>query len=179
MVDLIPAKWLHLTMQGIGFTDEISGPEIDHVLTSLRKRLLGSEPPTVTFHWPTIEHEAVYLLAQPAEPLRRLRLAAYDAIAAALSDRVFQESRSAVSQYHPHVSAAYINTDGPTKPIIDAIESLDPAAIQPVTVTFAQASLLVFHRDHKMYEWTQAKPILIGGASRRALDTGRGGPLGL
>ena len=31
-VDLIPAQWLHLTMQGIGFTDEISSQEIERIL---------------------------------------------------------------------------------------------------------------------------------------------------
>ena len=34
-IDLIPPQWLHLTMQGIGFTDEISAAELvalDHAL---------------------------------------------------------------------------------------------------------------------------------------------------
>jgi 2'-5' RNA ligase len=164
-VDLIPAQWLHLTMQGIGFTDEISSQEIERVLQSLRERLLTVEPPTVTFHWPTVNHEAVYLLAQPPEPLKRLRLAAYDAIAAELDPGKFQEQRSAVDRYHPHVSVVYINADGPTEPIVDAIGDLDPATLQPATVTFTQASLLVFHRDHQMYEWTRAEPIPIGVGS--------------
>jgi hypothetical protein len=48
-VDLIPPKWLHLTMQGIGFTDEISPEEIERVLLTLREQLCSIEPPTVTF----------------------------------------------------------------------------------------------------------------------------------
>jgi 2'-5' RNA ligase len=161
-VDLIPARWLHLTMQGIGFTDEISRQEVERVALSLRERLRTAVPPTVTFHWPTVAHEAVYLLAQPSEPLKRLRLAAYDAIAAELDPGKFRESRSAVDQYYPHVSVAYINTDGPTKPIVDAISDLDPATLQPATITFTQAPLLVFNRDNQMYEWTLAESIPIG-----------------
>jgi 2'-5' RNA ligase len=160
--DLVPTRWLHLTMQGIGFTDEINSQEIEQVLLSLRERLRAVEPPTVTFQWPTVSHEAVYLLAQPPEPLQRLRLTAYDAIAAELDPGKFHEPRSAVDQYHPHVSVAYINADGPTKPIVDAIGDLDPTTLQPALVTFTQASLLVFHRDHRMYEWTRAEPIPIG-----------------
>jgi hypothetical protein len=140
----------------------ISSEEIKRVLLSLRERLRTAEQPTVTFHWPTVNHEAVYLLAQPAEPLQRLRLAAYDAIAAELDPGKFQESRSAVDRHYPHVSVAYVNTDGPTKRIVDAIGGLKSAALQPATITFTQASLLVFHRDHRMYEWTRAEPIPIG-----------------
>ena len=42
-----------------------------------------------------------------------------------------------------------------------AVSKTDP---QPVTATFDTASLLVFHRDHRMYEWTQATPLPIGPA---------------
>ena len=86
----------------------------------------------------------------------------YDAIAAELDPGRFQEQRSAVDRYHPHVTVAYINADGPTKPIVDAMNDLDPAALQPAAVTFTQVPLLVFDRDNKMYEWTRAEPIPIG-----------------
>jgi len=56
-------------MQGIGFTDEIGPREIERVLLSLRERLRMAEAATVTFQWPTVGHDAVYLLAQPPEPL--------------------------------------------------------------------------------------------------------------
>jgi len=59
----------------------------------------------------------------------------------------------------PELRAAYVNSDGPAQPIADALSNTNP---QPVTVTFGTASVLVSHRDHRMYEWTQATPIPIG-----------------
>jgi hypothetical protein len=57
------------------------------------------------------------------------------------------------------VSDAYVNNDGPGQPIADAVTKTDP---QPLIATFDTASVLVFHRDHRMYEWTHARPLRIG-----------------
>lgn len=164
-LDLIPPKWLHLTMQGIGFTDEISDRAISHILQGLREKLRKAGPPIATFQWPTIRAEAVYLLAQPPQPLQELRLAAYEAIASAFdSPECFHEPRPTLTEYQPHVSVAYINTDGTTRPITEALGTIDPAILEPVTATFRSASLLTFHRDHRMYEWTRSQSIPIGAA---------------
>ncbi len=114
-----------------------------------------------TFHRPTIHPEAVLLKANPPEPLYQLRLAMYEAIASVLGPDKFSEPRPEPGRFKPHVSAAYVNSDGPAKPIANAIMNINP---EPVTVTFKQASLLVFHRDHRMYEWTEATPLPIGMA---------------
>ena len=92
-LDLIPAQWLHITMQGIGFADEISAADLAAVTERLGKQLRAVEPPVATFHRPTIRSEAVLLKAEPPEPLYQLRLAMYDAIAAVLGPAKFSEPR--------------------------------------------------------------------------------------
>lgn len=37
-LDLIPGRWLHLTMQGIGFTDEVPEADIALIAEGARKR---------------------------------------------------------------------------------------------------------------------------------------------
>jgi hypothetical protein len=39
-LDVIPTPWLHLTMQGIAFTDEISEQEVADIAEAARKRLV-------------------------------------------------------------------------------------------------------------------------------------------
>jgi hypothetical protein len=158
-LDLIPPRWLHLTMQRIGFADEISPGELAAVTGRIADRLRGVPVPVVTFHRPTVRSEAVYLEALPAEPTYQLRLAAYQAVAAAIGTRQVQEAPPRREQYTPHVSAAYVNRDGPAQPIIDALRDTQQPA---VTVTFRVAWILTLHRDHQMYEWTSATPIPIG-----------------
>jgi hypothetical protein len=68
------------------------------------------------------------------------------------------------------VSIAYVNSDGPAQPIISAISN---ASVEPVTATFRVASVLTFHRDHHMYEWTSAVPVSIGPADHGGQATER------
>lgn len=158
-LDLIPPQWLHITTQGIGFADEISRADLAAVTAAVKERLSDLELPLATFHQATIRPEAVLLRAEPPQPLYQLRMAIYDAIAAVLSPDKFSEPRPEPSQFTPHVSAAYVNSDGPVEPIARAIADLNP---HPVTATFRAISLLEFHRDRRMYEWTKATPLPIG-----------------
>jgi 2'-5' RNA ligase len=164
-LDLIPLQWLHITMQGVGFADEIGPEDLAAVTATVQERLRDVQPPETTFDRATIRPEAVILKAEPPEPLYHLRIAVYDAIASVLGPDKFSEPRPGPSQFTPHVSAAYVNSDGPAEPIAEAIADLHP---QRVTVTFPTISLLEFHRDRRMYEWTRATPLAIGPANRGA-----------
>jgi hypothetical protein len=98
-LDLIPPRWLHVTMQGIGFTDEISTAELAAVSESIGERLHGVEPPVTSLHRPTIHLEAVVLEADRSEPLYQLRPAMYDAIATELGPATFGEPRPERGQF--------------------------------------------------------------------------------
>ena len=145
-LDLIPPQWLHITMQGIGFVDEIGEADLAAVTKRIGETLRYSKPPAATFHRPAIRPEAVTFKANTPEPLYQLRLAMHGAIASVLGPAKFHEPMPAPEQFAPHVSAAYVNSDGSAKPIANAIGSID---FQAVTATFDTASLLVFHRDRR------------------------------
>jgi 2'-5' RNA ligase len=151
ILDLVPAEWLHVTMQGIVFTDQIDAIELARVTDSLRGRLAERPRPTVTFHGYKIVKEAVYLEATSTGSLDELQLAVYDAVAAVLPPRVFTRRRPQRG-FKPHVSFGYVNSDAPADPIAAALQDVEP---EPVTVSFAAASLLELSRDHRMWEWTE------------------------
>ena len=64
-------------------------------------------------------------------------------------------------EFVPHVTIAYVNADGQAQPIVEALQAVTTTT---VTATFRKASLLEFHRDHRMYEWASGTPIEIGPA---------------
>jgi hypothetical protein len=166
-LDLIPGRWLHLTMQGIGFTDEITEGEIVAVTTALRDRFRTVTPPVVTFYRPAVWPDAITLPATPASGLRQLRQDAYDVIQAVLGHDRMHEPAETIVQYRPHVSVAYINAPGPAQPIVGA---LGDARSEPVTTALDSASVLTFHRDNRMYEWTTATRLPIGQDSQGGED---------
>lgn len=119
-------------------------------------------PPTVSFRNLTVHPEAIYLKAHPAEALYPLRARMHWAVASVLGPHSSAENMPSPSQFVPHASIAYVNADGETQPIAEALQTAIPT---PVTATFRKASLLEFHRDHRMYEWTSTTPIAIGPAA--------------
>src|SRR5262249_6709010 len=135
----IPANWLHLTLQGIGFVDEISTVELGQVADAIQRRLKDVPVPAVVFHRPVVRPEAIYLPAEPATPIRAVRSAVRSSIAEILGEGRLQETQDQVQAYRPHVSVAYVNTAQPAEP---AVEALSPVRTAPVTVVLRHVSLL-------------------------------------
>jgi 2'-5' RNA ligase len=158
-LDLIAPRWLHITMQGIGFADDISPADLAAVTGRIGERLRVMGPPAVTFCRPTIRPAAVFLKAEPAGPLYEMRLAVHQAIASAVGPGQFDEPAPAPGRFVPHVSIAYASDDGLAPPVAEAVSGTEAEA---VTATFRTASLLVFRRDRHEYGWTSATPLPIG-----------------
>ena len=89
----------------------------------------------------------------------RVRAGAYEVIQAVLGQERMHESPKTIAQYRPHVSVAYVNAPGPAQPIISALQGARP---RPVTTALGSASVLTFHRDNRMYEWTATTRLPIG-----------------
>lgn len=158
-LDLIPARWLHLTMQGIGFVDGLDSADVDEIAQAIRRNLANLTPPVVTFGCPVVRPEAVYLPAEPDRPIAALRAAVREAIAEALGEDRAEVAPDHLQGYRPHVSIAYSNTEQAAEPIVEALSGVQA---EPVVVTLGQVELLEFHRDRRMYEWTSAQPLRIG-----------------
>jgi 2'-5' RNA ligase len=161
-LDLIPRQWLHLTMQGIGFTDEVSGSEISVITAGISGRLASITQPVVTFARPIVQRDAIFMPAAPADALDDVRRNTHEAIKEVLGPERSPDMNlaQALQGYKPHVSIAYVNKDGSASPYIQALRR---TLHDPVELTIRTVSILTFHRDNRMYEWTDEAPITIGG----------------
>ena len=155
-LDLIPPEWMHITVQGVGHTRDVSVAERDAIVRSAAARLAGIAAPTLAFHRPVLHREAVVIPPTDPEPLRAIRTAIRAGIGDILgSDRVPETADG----FRPHVSAAYVNTDEVPLAVRAA---LDAVTVAPTRVTIRQASLIEMHRDHRMYEWKSLTTIPLG-----------------
>ncbi|SIN30397.1 2'-5' RNA ligase family protein [Micromonospora cremea] len=158
-LDLIPSTWLHLTMQGIGFLDDLDDEQVARLSHGIRERLAELPAPVVTFHRPVVRKEAVYLPADPPAPIAAVRDAVRDVLAHVLGEDNAELAPGRVQSFRPHVSVAYSNAAQPAEPIAAALEQVEA---EPVVVHLDHVGLLEFHRDHRMYEWTRSEPVRIG-----------------
>jgi 2'-5' RNA ligase len=152
-LDPIPDQWLHLTMQGVGDVRQVSEKEVTAIVEAVSSRLGRVSPFALHFDAPVITPEAVETLVQPAEAVHELR----KAIRAGIAD-VRRDVPETEDGFVPHVSVAYSNSDGPSEPIQQA---LDTVSTPPAVCQVTHAELIIIGRDDLMYTWeTVARPAL-------------------
>ncbi|MEV0845401.1 2'-5' RNA ligase family protein [Streptomyces sp. NPDC049954] len=142
---LVPDRWLHLTMQGIGFVDEVDRGTVDRIVEAARVRLGRLPAFDITLGPAVLYPEAVLLAAQPAEPVGTVRTAIRNAIR-----DVLPEVPESADGFRPHVSVAYSAGTGAAGPVADALARLGDATASTRVVS---AELIVLGRDQRMYEW--------------------------
>ncbi|MEE1820829.1 2'-5' RNA ligase family protein [Streptomyces sp. BE20] len=144
-LDLVPDQWLHLTMQGLGFTDEVSETDARAIADAAIRRLAKLPAFDLVLGPAITTPEALLLTARPAEPVHAVRLA----LRSAITD-VWPTAPEPADGFRPHVSVAYSNTAGPARPASDALAGVTS---HPVTARITAAELIVLGRDRHMYEW--------------------------
>jgi 2'-5' RNA ligase len=146
-LDLVPARWLHLTMQSIGFTDEVPDADVAAIVAAARRRLASVEPPRVTIGPARVASEGVLFAVAPVDGLTKVRDGLRAAIADAWSAAAVPES----AEWAPHVSVAYSRVTGPAG-IYEAALSGDEATAD---VVIGAVQLIVLGRDEHVYEWSE------------------------
>lgn len=153
-LDLIPDRWLHLTMQGIGFVGEVDQAAVTEIAMAARERLAAVSAFDVELSRPVVDPEAILVPVQPDAPVRAVR----DAIRAAIGE-VLGEVPEKADGFRPHVSVGYSHATGPLAPYEAAIEA---AQVAPATARITHADLIVINRDHRMYEWENFAQVPLG-----------------
>ncbi|TDC37657.1 2'-5' RNA ligase family protein [Micromonospora sp. 15K316] len=146
-LDVIPNQWLHLTMQGIGFVQDVAPEDIDAIVAAARTRSAQLAPFKLTIGAPHVDPESIQIAVDPVEPVRQLRTAIRAAIADVWgSDRVPEPAEP----YNPHLSLAYTNTEGPAAPLVEALAS---APDLNASAEINSCQLIILNRDSGMYVW--------------------------
>ncbi|MFC1418609.1 2'-5' RNA ligase family protein [Streptacidiphilus cavernicola] len=144
-LDLIPNQWLHLTMQGLGFVDEVAQDDVEAIVAIARAQLALVPAFDVTIDRPAFTPEAIRWEAAPREPVEAVR----DAIRTAIGT-VWAEVPEQRDGFGPHISIAYSNAALPAGPVLAAIAA-EPS--EPASARIASAELILLERDNQMYEW--------------------------
>jgi hypothetical protein len=153
-LDMIPARWLHLTTQGVGFTDEVTDDQVAAITSATRERLKGFAPQRVILGPAKATPEAILLDVAPIAPLAAIR----DELRAAISDVLGPDRLMESDEWTPHVSVAYSSGTAPAAPYEAALA--DGGAAQTV---ISDVELIVLGRDQRLYEWTTRAGVRLAG----------------
>ena len=162
----MPAPWLHLTVQAIGYSDEMTAPTVAAVIEAVRSRVAAIEPFDLVFDRPTIYGEAVAIGTHPHPPIERLRDAVRAGIGAALGDAAVSTAPEQAHGFLPHVTIAYSRIDADAAPYGLALAGVEqPPTIVPITaITLIRQERLL--APHWLYRWTtEATAVLSNGVT--------------
>ncbi|MEV0810918.1 2'-5' RNA ligase family protein [Micromonospora sp. NPDC050200] len=155
-LDLVPLDGLHLTMQGLGFTDEVSDKNLDAIVAEARERCVSLPPLELSLGPVDPDAEGIGLLIQPWDQVERLRTSIREAIGA-----VWRTVPEAAQGFRPHVTIAYSGSAAPTGPIRDRLASLRHQP--PAQVKINEVPLIALRREGRTYRWTTIATVpLIG-----------------
>jgi 2'-5' RNA ligase len=160
-LDLVPFSGLHLTMQGVGFTDEVANEDVAAIVGAARERCRRLAPFHLTLGPVDPDHEGIGLLVSPWAPIEQVRLTIRDAIADVWG---LDNVPEAAEGFRPHVTVAYSAADAPVAEIRDRLGRLRdvPAVTAPVT----HAQLIRLNRDAREYRWDVAASVPLGSTER-------------
>ncbi|MCL2794985.1 MAG: 2'-5' RNA ligase family protein [Microbacteriaceae bacterium] len=153
-LDPVPRKWLHMTMQGVGHVEDVPESAIERVIDSVANRLTDFAPISTTYQRAHIFREAIALPPANPEALAELRSAVRAGITDALGECPEPEEG-----FRPHVSVAYSNDDADAAPIRGALDLAQPGLVH---ADYSHISLIVIHRDNRMYEWETIRRLRLG-----------------
>jgi 2'-5' RNA ligase len=169
-LDLVPADWLHLTLQPVGFADEVAAGDAERIVVAVRRRCATLAPPRLTLGPAQLQAEGVWLPAAPTATVGRVRAAVRAGIA-----EVWGAARARVPEaagaFTPHVSLAYSDTDGPDAPFAAALAATAPRS---ATVELTAIQAISLGRDAHLYRWEILATVPFG---TRAIRENRARPV--
>ena len=157
-LDLIPGPWLHLTTQGVGFSDEVSAADLAAITAAARARLAAVPPAAVTIGPARVVDEGIVCDAYPAAALSPVR----DAVRAAIGDVWGPARVPGEAGWWPHVSFAYASADGPAAAAGAALAGFTAAA----AITVTEVQLILLGRDEHLYQWQTQATVRLGAPGR-------------
>ncbi|GAB3852483.1 2'-5' RNA ligase family protein [Dactylosporangium cerinum] len=157
-LDLVPLEGLHLTAQGVGFTDEVSDGDLAAIIKGVTEQCARLRPFDLSLGPLDPDAEGIGLLIQPWAPVIDLRSAIRSGIA-----QVWPVVPEPADGFRPHVTVAYSGADVPPNDAITAIEPLRER--EPAIVRIAAVQLITLRRADRAYVWETVHTAPLGACA--------------
>lgn len=144
-LDPVPVPWLHLTMTGVGFTDEVSDAALAAVAEPVFAAWKRFGAVELVIEDVLVARESVMLTPAASGWLSELFETQRTAVDTVLGDRTW-------GIFWPHIALAYAHAAAPAAPIVALLRQA--LASQPEWITARPTlTLLRLGRDERVYTW--------------------------
>ncbi|MFD3705168.1 2'-5' RNA ligase family protein [Nocardia sp. NPDC058658] len=158
-VDLVPLDALHITLMGIGSTDDVVSGEIDGLISAARERLSDVKPFVLAVGPLSGSRSAIRFSVAPWDPLFDLHQLLSMCTSELLSN-LSESAQAKSARFRPHLGIAYNNTDRAAAEVIDTVSRL---RARSVNVRVRRVELVVLRREGHAYRWDTRVILPLGG----------------
>ena len=144
-VDPVPESWLHLTMNGLGFADEVPDDRLEAIADEVFALWSSLDHPVLRFTHLFVGLEGTMLVAERSDWLMALARAQRAVIDRLLGPREWGD-------FWPHASLCYFNGPMDPRPLVGALAPVLDAVPDGVDVAPA-LTLMRLGRDERVYTW--------------------------
>ncbi|MEV6925553.1 2'-5' RNA ligase family protein [Dactylosporangium sp. NPDC051485] len=157
-LDLVPVEGLHLTTQGVGFTDEVSDEDLAAIVDAVTRQCAHLQPFDLNLGPVDPDAEGIGLLIQPWAPVTALRTAIRAGIG-----QVWPIVPEPENGFRPHVTVAYSGAEVPVDGPVAALVSLRD--LPPATVQIHAVQLIALRRSKRAYVWDTVHTTPLGAST--------------
>ncbi len=161
-LDLVESRWLHLTVLGVAFVDEVESPAMDRLVADVAEIAASEAPIAARAEAPRARVDAVWMPVATTRSLIPLR----DRLRLAVIDRLGREPHALPlppGGFRPHITIAYARAGAPPAAEVDA--RLSPVDVAPVRFEVGQLSLLRLERRSPRWSWDDERQFALGGSA--------------
>jgi 2'-5' RNA ligase len=158
-LDQVNPAGLHVTLQGIGFADEVERSQVEDVVEATRPYISRVNPFNIEVGPVGVDEETVQAPVHPISPIADLRNALRQGIGVTLGEEAVPETTTG---FRPHLTLAYSNG---TYPVNDVAAVLNAHKQTVARATVSTVSLINLNRDQQRYEWSTVSTLELGRLS--------------
>jgi hypothetical protein len=154
-LDLVHETWLHTTIQGITFADELRPDEIVAVQEEARAAIGRVGLPALTVSRAVLDNDAISMPVDPVDEIVDLRAELRACVTRTLgADKLYQLPQP-LGGFRPHISIAYVNTDVPEAGWVR--ERLHGVTVPDLLIPVPQVSLVLLARESGRWFWDEER----------------------
>ncbi|WP_147063642.1 2'-5' RNA ligase family protein [Knoellia locipacati] len=161
-LDLVEPRWLHMTVLGVAFVDEVDQRGMTRLLDRASTLVAAVPPIDMVAAAPRARTDAVWMSVSTTPSIGPLREDLAETVRTCLG-REPHALPLPRTGFQPHISIAYANADPPRAQEVD--ERLGAVDLPPTPFRASHLSLLRLRREDARWSWDGEERIPFGGSA--------------
>ena len=160
-IDLVPVPWMHVTVQGIAFLDELPADSMSELADALREPLALLEAPRVRLGLPEPGGEGMFFPLTPRGRLSEMRDQIRETAMKVLELPLLYGLPGQDQDFCPHASFAYANSD---MAVQEVMSRLADVTRPPVEIAVTSVSVIALRQSDRRWWWGDRRDVPVGDA---------------